>query len=300
MENQLHYEKFDQYINKMVAIIKGYQLANPLLNYHFPDSIDFHNNMAIYKILKDTIKLLGLDGKEYSLMPYGYDFNDFFGRENWSNMFVTKLLYTHKGNCHSLPYLYKILADEIGASCWLTLAPDHIYIQNRCKKTGWYNVELTSGSFPVDGWIMASGYLPLQAVQSGIYMDTLGNRQSIALCILDLAKEYESQVKNYDDGFIIDCCNLVLYYNPNNAQAILLKAETLKRIYQRETKEQRPMATDTYTQMEQLYVKLFDLGYREMPEKMYMDWLLSVNKEQAKYENKKVTGAMQLKKVNNN
>jgi len=40
--------------------------------------------------------------------------------------------------------------------------------------------------------------------------------------------------------------------------------------------------------MEDLYVKLFNLGYREMPEKMYMDWLQSVVKERNKYENKLV------------
>jgi hypothetical protein len=47
-------------------------------------------------------------------------------------------------------------------------------------------------------------------------------------------------------------------------------------------------AKETYNNMEQLYVKLFDLGYREMPEKMYMEWLMSVNTQKSKYSNKQV------------
>jgi hypothetical protein len=47
--------------------------------------------------------------------------------------------------------------------------------------------------------------------------------------------------------------------------------------------------------MELLYGRLFTLGYREMPEKMYMDWLQSVNKERLKYQDNKVAGAIPSK-----
>jgi hypothetical protein len=141
---------------------------------------------------------------------------------------------------------------------------------------------------------MASGYLPLKAVQSGIYMDTLSNAQSIALCMLDLAKGYEHKTSNYFDGFILECCDSSLRYFPLNVQALLLKAETVKRIYQRQSLSDKAAATVSYRQMQDLYVKLFDLGYREMPDKMYRDWLQSLNAEKAKYINPKVremTGA---------
>jgi hypothetical protein len=289
LENRMRYEKFDSHINQLVEIIKLWQQANPLSGYRFSDSVNFQNNFSVFKFLKDTTKIIGPEQKMYNLLPYGYSFNDFFGRENWSNMFVTKLLSNHEGNCHSLPYLYKILADELKATCWLSLAPNHIYIKNRCKEIGWYNTELTSGQFPIDAWITASGYIPLKAIQSGIYMDTLSNQQAIALCVLDLAKGYEFQTKNYYDGFILKCCNLVLQYHPVNAQALLLKAETFKRVYEKQEREKDSSAQQTYNEMEQLYVKLFDLGYREMPDKMYQQWLASLVKERDKYTNKKVS-----------
>jgi len=278
----MDYQIFDNTIKQLARIATAWQESNPLKNYHYNDSDNLHKNLSIYKLLKDTIRLLQKNNSEIVLLPYSYDFVDFMGRTNWSNMFVTKLLSTNRGNCHSLPYLYKILADELNASCWLSLAPNHIYIKNRCKKDGWYNTELTSGNFPTDAWITASGYVPLAAIQNGIYLDTLSNQQAIALCVLDLAKAYEFKTKNYYDGFILKCCNLVLQFHPMNVQAILLQAETLKHIYERQRKNRSSIATETYQKMEELYIKLFDLGYREMPEKMYLQWLKSVIKERNK------------------
>jgi hypothetical protein len=136
---------------------------------------------------------------------------------------------------------------------------------------------------------MTSGYVTVDAVRSGIYMDTLSDRQAIALCVLDLAKEYEHQTHNYYDSFIIKCCDLSLQYFPLNVQAILLKAETLKRVYEKQNLAKSTQAKGTYDQMQALYIKLLDLGYQEMPEKMYQKWLRSIEKEKTKYSRSTVT-----------
>jgi hypothetical protein len=192
---------------------------------------------------------------------------------DWSNMFVTRLLQTNEGNCHGFSYLYKILADQLGANCWLSLAPNHIYIRNYSENNGWYNTELTSSCFPTDAWLMTSGYITTQSIKSGMYMDTLSNQQAIALCILDLAKEYEVQTHQYEDGFIIKCCDLVLKYHPVNPIALLLKAETLKKVYFKQIKLKDPHSTGTYDVMSMLYLTLARLGYREMPQKVYEEWI---------------------------
>ena len=290
LNNQINYEKYDRYIQDLISLAKDWMSVNQL-DYKYSDSMQVLKNFAIYKVLKDTIRLHTPLHEEIAHVPYLYDFDDFSGNSDWKNMFVTKLLAIHSGNCHNLPYLYKILADELGAPCWLSLAPNHMYIQNHCKKSGWYNTELTSGDFPIDAWIMASGYLSLKAVQSGIYMDTLSNKQAIALCVLDLAKGYEHQTQNYYDSLIIKCCNLSLKYFPLNVQAMLLKAETLKRVYEKKSKE-RNTNSKNYQEMEALYVKLFDLGYREMPDKMYIQWLQSVTKERDRYSNKQIKATL--------
>gem|GEM_PF-4659315 len=43
---------------------------------------------------------------------------------------------------------------------YLAMAPNHTYIKLRSDKNGWYNTELTSASFPIDSWLMVSGYIP--------------------------------------------------------------------------------------------------------------------------------------------
>lgn len=290
-QKRLSKNDFNSSILFLTLMAKKWVLANFQKNYHYSDSMNFNFNFAIFKVLKDTIKIRISDSTTLGALPYTYDFNDFFGHNDWSNMFVTKLLTTRKGNCHSLPYLYKILADELGATCWLSLAPNHMYIKNRCKKIGWYNTELTSGEFPIDAWIATSGYVPVDAIRNGIYMDTLSNQQAIALCVLDLAKGYEFQTKNYYDGFILKCCELVLQYQPLNVQAILLKAETVKRLYLQHPKEDN-RAIKYWQEMEILYTQLFNLGYREMPEKMYMQWLRSVTLQRNKYGNKQLKATL--------
>lgn len=293
-KQNLSYPAFSSAIENLAAVCNAWVNTNRLTGYDAPDSSDVLKNYAIYTVLKDTVYLL--DNLPISL-PYIYDFEDFFGAEDWSKMFVSKLLQKGSGNCHSLPYLYKILADELDAAAWLSLAPNHIYIKNRCKKIGWYNTELTSGQFPTDAWVKASGYISLDAIRSGIYMDTLSLAQSVALCVYDLAKGYERQTGNYTDGFILRCCDLVLKFYPNHINSIILKAEILKKRFDVLMKThgvQYPSqlfndedAKALFDEMESLYVKAVLLGYYEMPMEMYLGWLASLQSEKEKYTDTK-------------
>ena len=195
-DNTLVRQEFDGEITLLKKLIYLRQ-NNDSLTYKGKDILGVKTNAAIFKILTDTTIILISDTEYYIFMPYRYDFNDIFGSKDWSNMFVTKLLQTRKGNCHSIPYLYKILADELGAKAYLALAPNHTYIKQRAAKGGWYNTELTSASFPIDAWLMASGYISLEAVQKSTYLDTLSNKESLSLCVIDLAQGY---IHKYPDN----------------------------------------------------------------------------------------------------
>ncbi len=252
---------------------------------------------SLFSVLKDTTILL-VNNDTIFHTPYIYDFEDIFGSGDWQKMFVSKLLATKKGNCHSLPYLYKILANEIGVDAHLALAPNHIYIKHRAEKCGVYNTELTSGTFPIDAWLMASGYISLESVQKGVYLDTLTDKESIALCVIDLAQGYNHKYPDNDGAFVIECCDLALKHFPDYVNAILLKAETrLKQLqamqkhhgyaYLKEaTKLQE--GKKLWDEMNSLYMQLYQLGYRQMPEQMYVEWLTSLKTEKEKYTNKQV------------
>jgi hypothetical protein len=299
-DNKLYKQEFDDEISFLKGLVYLREGSDSLI-YKGKDISSIKTNAAIFKTLTDTTIALLHDTAYYVFMPYRYDFDDIFGSKDWSNMFVSKLLRTRRGNCHSMPYLYKILADELGVKAYLALAPNHTYIKQRAAKGGWYNTELTSATFPMDAWLMASGYISLEAIQKATYLDTLSEKESISLCVIDLAQGYNRKYSENDGKFVIECCDLALNYFPNYVNAILLKAET--RLKQLQAMQKRygytylkevtvyPEAKALWDEMNSLYMKLYSLGYRQMPEQMYVEWLTSLKTEKEKYTNKQVPGA---------
>lgn len=281
--DSLDYLKYDQAIQELAGICRAWMMTNSLSDYPVTDSLSIQKNGAIFTLMKDTIFLM--DNTPLH-KPFRYNFSDFLAQNDWSNQFVNTLLINGQGNCHSLPYLYKILADELQTSAYLSLAPNHLYIKQYSHEWGWYNTELTSGEFPEDAWIKASGYITMDAIRNGIYMDTLGEKQSIALCVYDLAKGYLAQTGNYRDGFVLACCDIVLKHHPANINAMILKAETLKKLFSEYQVENNVERADwAYTEMQRYYVEGVKLGYREMPLEMYRSWLLSISEQKDKYVN---------------
>lgn len=276
-----------EFIKSYTQLVKRHFRTLRAPAYRSSDSLNYLWNLALCNVFTKPLPLKS-DTLPSSTRPFIYNFDDPQGDKDFSSTFVTRLLATHQGNCRSLTYLYKILADEAGARCWLSLAPNHIYIRNYSKQVGWYNTELTSGTFPTDAWIAATGYVSVDAIRSGVYMDTLSNQQAIGLCILDLAQGYLKQTHDYTDGFVLNCVNLVLTYHPVNPMALLLKAEALKQLYAKQKTTSAREASTTYTQMEATYRYLLQLGYREMPYEVYQKWLRTVNENKERFLNQQL------------
>jgi hypothetical protein len=282
LDNKLSYDAFSQQISSLAQVCRLLKKTNdPYFLYDRDDKENVARNAAIFLVMKDSTHLR----PGATLAPFRYDFEDFDGDVDWRKMFVSKMLATHKGNCHSLPYLYKMLADETGAQTWLSLAPNHVYLKQHDRKDGWYNTELTSYSFPNDAWLTASGYISRETIISGIYMDTLSAKQNVVLCLVDLAKGYERRVGRVAaEPFVGKCVDLALKYFPNYINAQLLQAETLRQKFERQTT--KPDAQRVYAAMEAAYTHIFETGYREMPPQMYANWLQSVHDEKQKYQKK--------------
>lgn len=292
----LGYEKFNNQIQFLTYFVKTV-LASDSLTYDGSDKESIAIQGAVFTVMTDTTYMKA-DSMFFIHQPFTYDFEDIWGVNDWSKMFVTKLIRTGKGNCHAMPFLYKILCNELGADAYLALAPHHIYIKCQSKKWGWYNTELTSGIFPVDSWLMASGYIHLSAIQNGIYMDTLSLKESIAFCMFDLAKGYERKFGVGDGKFILKCCNTALKYYPNFINALLLKAELLQKVIFQEVakhKAKKPQdifhiegIKDQFTEMESTYIRIHQLGYRQMPEEMYMQWISNLKTNKDLYQNNNI------------
>jgi hypothetical protein len=285
-------------IKRLAKVAKGIRDQRELLEYPYKDKEIVSNYAALYVTMTDTIPIELANGERFYSYPYSYDFEDIWGDRDWSNMFVSKLLATHKGNCHSLPYLYKILAEELGVDAHLALSPNHVYIKHQNLKDGWYNTELTSGIFPKDGWIMASGYVHLDGVRNGMYMKALDDKETIALLLIDLAQGYEKRISYNDGSFILKCTDKALEYYPSLINALLLKLETTKKGLERMAEERgndleeifdEPKAQEILQNLNMQVRHIHELGYRQMPKDMYLDWLVSLKEEKEKYANKDIS-----------
>lgn len=300
-QGKLDTVRLNQEIKKYRNFAKGI-LASRDLKYPYPDKDNVSKYAAVYSIMCETLPVAVKD-TVIQYKPFSYDFTDVFGHNDITNLFVSKLLATKKGNCNSMPYLYKILAEELGVDASLALAPNHVYIKHQIKSDGWYNTELTSGIFPVDAWLMASGYIHLDAIKNGVFMKALNNKESLALCLFDLAQAYNRNFPDNDGVFITKALGRALEVYPNFAKALILKAETHKEQFEKmmdrknlktdnpeniKLVQQDPKAKELFDLMNKEYGHIYDIGYRQMPEEMYLEWLVSLKTERNKYENKKL------------
>ncbi|MCB6089733.1 hypothetical protein LIT77_13560, partial [Flavobacterium psychrophilum] len=120
-ENKLDKAEFDKIIKQ-----SGEFIIAKMKELNYDPNSNSAKNFMLFKFFSETLQLKDFKTKH---LPLKYDFEDFNGDKNWSKMFVTKLLKTGTGQCHSLPLLYLTLAEEIGATAYLALAPKHSYIK---------------------------------------------------------------------------------------------------------------------------------------------------------------------------
>ena len=82
-DSLLSYKDFDATImNLLQHLAEDWLKYNRLPNYGYEDSDEVNKGFAIYKLMKDTIQLRLSSNNAYMLVPYKYDFNDFFGAKN--------------------------------------------------------------------------------------------------------------------------------------------------------------------------------------------------------------------------
>lgn len=271
LDGQIDKEGFNNVINFYGLLCRGVVQSGDII-YSEKDKDNAIVQCGVFTFMTDSTHITTTEDVVIHL-PFSYNHEDFAGQQDWSNMFVSKLMETNMGNCHSLPYLYKIIMDELGYESHLALAPNHIYIKANNKKAGWYNIELTCGDFPTDAWYAASGYIHTDAIRNGIYMRALSDKEAVAMTLVDLAQGYQAKFGVEDGRFIIKCCDTALKHFPSYINAMLLKAETLTDLY-RESNDK-----ELFSQMTELYTNIHKLGYRKMPRQMYANWLNSLNAE---------------------
>lgn len=289
LDNQLNYGDFEKQIDVLVGLCEAVATSDGLV-YDKEDRQQVLKSASIFKVMKDSLVFASSDKSQiFKKKPYSYDLEDFWGEKDWTKMFVTKLLVAQSGNCHSLPALYKILADELGVKAYLSIVPNHTYIKQWSDKTGWYNTELTNGTFPYDANIKLNSYIKTEAIAAGVYMDTLSAKEDIAYVMTDLVQGYLKKTNHFDIALPLTWLNTVLVNYPDYPNAMILKAELLKEQYAQLMKERGAInfsmlwkdntMKDKFAELEKSYYQIHQLGYRRMPKEMYLNWLFRVKND---------------------
>ena len=168
--------------------------------------------------------------------PYTYDFETFsIDNEPWDRQFVSKTLKTHKGQCRSLPWMYKILANELNADVSIAYAPRHSYImykdEDKITPEEWINLELTTNQMNPSWWIKQDFEICDSAVIAGTYMTPLTDLQTVACQMADLAFGYCEKFQRYDE-FTYYCSSKSLEFYPMNPNAWIIRGKSLERLIQ--------------------------------------------------------------------
>lgn len=213
-DDTMDYDKFCHDIDSIVNVLKRFIDVNNFRRYKTAP------NFAIFEYFTKSSIMNG--NRRFS-----YDFDDPMGQKDFSIFFVSRLIKTHKGQCTSMPLLYKILCDELGGHSALAFGSMHLYIKHIGEDGRWVNVELTHGGFVRDVWMMETMNISTEAIRNGIFMCALSKKETIGFMLMQLARAYQRKYNSYD-FFVERCINSVLCQLPSFCDALVLKLNLYK------------------------------------------------------------------------
>lgn len=299
IENAWHNNKYD-YNEYAKGIKAGVDFCNWKIEEEKLDKNDnLVKNMMLFRLISDTLEIIDrTTGKPQTHYPIKYNHDDYESKISYDSHFVTTLMQTGLGQCHSMPLYYLVLAEEMGAEAYWSFSPRHSFIKIQDDRGNWHNLELTCKAILSDTHYMNSGYIKAEALQNKIYLEPMDKTNVVAEMLLELARGYY-QKYGYDD-FYLKCIDTAQQYLDNDLNAKILKSAyqtkltlTLAHLLQAPKPEimlkTYPEAYKHYELMLTQYKEIDDMGYEELPIGIYAMWLHHIAKEKEKSEEEKQT-----------
>ncbi len=294
VENAWHNNKYD-YSEYKSSIKAGVDFCNQKIEEEKLDRNDnLVKNMMLFRYVADTLKVKDKStGKEQTHYPVKYNYEDYDSHISYDSHFVTTLMQTGKGQCHSMPLYYLVLAEEMEAEAYWSFSPRHSFVKIQDEKGNWHNLELTCRAILSDTHYMNSSYIKAEALQSKIYLEPMDKTNVVAEMMIDLARCYY-QKYGYDD-FFLKCIDTAQQHLKNDMNVKILKSAyqtqltlTLAHLLNAskpEIMQQRsPEAYKHFELMLAGYKEIDDMGYEEVPVAVYALWLDHIAKEKGKPE----------------
>lgn len=280
-EAYLSKKEYDKGITEDLKFIRTWLSQN---GYSLKNNEALH--FGIHKFMSDTltVKVKQPDSELTTTVthyPFMYDYNDFTGEKDHRNFFVTKFFATGTGQCSTMPSAYLIYAEGLGVPAYLTYLPIHSFVKFKDNKGTLHNYEPTSNWEISDQWYMDNFGVSQKAVSKGVYLDTLGKRQIVADCLLEMAFGYLRKYGVADGVFATDCINTALKEFPkkNNLTAYFLigsmyEARIKQLMYEKrltniEDAAKVPEIKRLYNAMLENEKHIVSLGYQDMRKQDY-------------------------------
>lgn len=269
----LTHEEYNKIISNSTTFIKTWLVEKGL---------DTNSNLVLnYGICMFFNDSLYLKNKEEHI-PLGYDYIDFKAQEDFRNTFVTKALATGWGQCNTLPAIYVILAERLGAKAWISYAPYHSFIKFTDDKGIMQNYDPASHMHITDQLYQDYLFISSDAEKNRIYLDTLSKKQTIASCLIDLSYMYLLKTNFSDMTTAEEWIDYALQYFHNkeaNLQAWFIKSNIIVNQLNQEMRKYGITDIKLVSQIKELeplyqkYIaaeeKIKELGYRDIPQEQY-------------------------------
>lgn len=267
------------------------------------DSDNVAKNLSIFRYFAQDTKQNG----KVVHKAIKYDFEDYMGAKDYSKMFVSKLMKTNTGQCHSMPLLYLILAEQIGAEAFLVVSPNHSYIRFKDEDGEVLSVELTNGTFSANSFVLNSGYIKAEALKNKLYMQNLSKKEVLSQTYVDLVSGYIHKF-GYDE-FVAKVLRKALELNPNNINATLWKSNTdqmrfmqaCNRVNIDPEHNEQLQKIRNYPPLENQFLEIkagFDYidqsGFAQMPAEQYEQWLGSLKATENKQKSEEIAERLKI------
>lgn len=215
--------------------------------------------------------------------PFSYDMLPTIERNYPHYGLVTTLLQTGRGTCRSLPFLFKILADELGVDAYMTLAPKHYFIRHQDSHGNWWNYETTMGRYLSSKAIIELTGLHPTGIYSKLYMSPIRGEELMVVCLDDLMDAYFLRTGRYTDPFTRLCYQFGLTFYPNS---LLLKhlyndkrTVLCERAQEAGIKEEKELKSHPdfrveYEAVEAIRQRLDSIGYQDWTDESLAKYLL--------------------------
>ena len=216
-------------------------------------------------------------------VPFSYDMLPTLKRNYPHYGLVTTLLQTGRGTCRSLPFLFKILADELGVAAYITLAPKHYFIRHQDSSGNWWNYETTMGRYLSSEAIIELTGLRPTGIYTKLYMSPIRNNELMIVCLDDLMESYFLRTGRYTDPFTRLCYRLGLTFYPNSTllthyyndrRTILCERAQKAGIKEEKELKNHPDFCIEYEAVEAIRHRIDSIGYQDWTDESLAKYLL--------------------------